>query len=90
MDQVVGGKYAAFLITTLSRDTSVARRSEIARALAKRHGLSRVDLYCSEEAWRSEFSACYAEQHPGAMEKCSLGVLEDGRFKPFDAPRYYR
>lgn len=75
------GDMADVLITSLSKQTPVADREKIVRAIAKKEGLVMVALYCTEEAQKANDSASYSKAHPGALAKGYLGMLQGGVFK---------
>lgn len=84
VNQMVGGRWGAVLVRTLSRDTTAARRGEIAREIARLEGLAEVSLYCSEHAWKADFSASYSARYPNALRDCSLGMLKGAQFTTND------
>lgn len=84
VDQMTGGRWGAVLVRTLTRDTTAARRAEIAREIATRESLAEVTLYCSEHAWRADASASYAARYPNALRDCALGTLKGRQFTSYD------
>jgi len=80
-----GDKFGDILIASLSRDTPEAEREQIARGIAAGEGYDVVVIYCSREAQQADYSASFAEAHPGVLEECALGKLEAGRFDSYDA-----
>jgi hypothetical protein len=79
-----GGTWGAVLVPTLSRDTTATRRGEIAREIARLEGFERVSLYCSEHAWKADFSRSYGERYPNALRDCALGSLDGAQFTSGD------
>jgi len=81
VDQLSGATYGDVLVPSVSRDTSVARREEIARGIASEEGFGELALYCSEAAMQAQYSSSFAEENPDA-QACYLGSFRDDAFSP--------
>lgn len=82
VDQMVGGKYADILVPSFSRETPLVELKLFAKELAKIKGFDEMSIYCTEEAYKANFSASFSEEHPGALEEGYLGMYRDGTFHP--------
>jgi hypothetical protein len=85
VDMLTGGRYGEILVTSYSRQTSVAERESTLRAIMANENLFRADLYCSEDAAKANSSSSYAAEHPDALKTCYLGSIQDGVFTPGEA-----
>lgn len=83
VETISDGGMADVLVSSYSRETSVAEREDFAEAVASKEGLAWVTLYCSREAFRANYSSSFSESHPGALESCYLGDWKRDRgFSP--------
>jgi hypothetical protein len=85
VDMLTGGRYGEILVTSYSRQTSIAGREATLRTIMAKENLSRADLYCSEDAAKANSSSSYAAAHPDALKTCFLGSIHDGAFTPGEA-----
>jgi len=77
------GIYADVLVESLSKNDSADKLADIAKRIAEIISANELSLYCSEDAKRANFSESYSKSHPGALEKCALGVLRDNSFQKY-------
>lgn len=61
------------LITSLSKDTPKIELQSISKELSSKYKANMIELYCSLEAEKANYSSSFAEQHPNAIEECFLG-----------------
>jgi len=79
---VAGGKHADVLIPSLSRRTPIEKRREIAFAIRKKEGLRSLSMYSTREAYKSDYSSSFAEQHPKARQGFLGSIsLDSGEFQ---------
>ena len=77
------GVYGDVLIVSFSKDTPQDTREKTIQSIAKKEGLSEVSLYCTEDAFKANFSSSFLAEHPNALEDGYLGILKkDGTFNP--------
>lgn len=70
------------LISSFSRNTPASERERVIREIAKKKNYDRVDLYCTVDAQKANYSDSYSTQHPDALRNGFLGSLRDGKFTP--------
>lgn len=79
---LVGGYYGDVLVPSLTPDTQVEELEAVAGQIAQAEGFDEISLYCTEEAYRANFSASFLEDHPDALKDGFLGHYKDGVFRP--------
>lgn len=75
VDLYTGWKLLDALVSTYSKETPNSELLKGATKLSEIHRATRVDLYCSEEAQKANYSAKFAEENPEAIE-CYLWKFE--------------
>ncbi|GAB6283279.1 MAG: hypothetical protein STSR0008_20390 [Ignavibacterium sp.] len=76
-----GGRYGDILITTYSKSTSKKLIEKVLRQIASKEGFTQAALYCTMDAYKANNSASFSKEHPNALNKGFLGMLnEDGTF----------
>ena len=80
---ISGEKMIEVLIKSFSQITSISEQEKIAREIANRKGYDRVDLYCTKEAQKANYSSSFREKHPDALKTGYLGSLKNGKFTPY-------
>lgn len=76
--------YGEVLIPELSPRMPLKERERIARIIAEHESLDSLTLYSTREARLAHYSMDYADGHPDALKKGLVGILERGRFKPYE------
>ncbi len=60
------------LISTISKETPVEKIKEIALQLSEKYDANQIQIYCSIEAQKANYSSSFAEEHPDAIQTCYL------------------
>lgn len=73
VDLINGNKFAEILITSFSKETSQQELETTAKKIAEEINVDEVDIYCSKEAQKANYSDSFSKEHPNAIEECYLG-----------------
>lgn len=74
------GKWGDIVIPSYSKNTPKDIREATLRQICQREGFVGAALYSTEEAYKANVSASYAQNNPGALKAGFLGSLRDGSF----------
>lgn len=80
------GVYADILIPSFSSETLIEVREEILKKISKKEGFVSIGLYCTQDAYKANYSSSFLDNHPNALREGYLGKLrKDGTFaKPLE------
>ncbi|MBI4235457.1 hypothetical protein HY604_04110 [Candidatus Peregrinibacteria bacterium] len=73
VDLINGDKFAEVLITSFSKETSQQELETTAKKIAEEINVDEVDIYCSREAQKANYSESFSKEHPNAIDECYLG-----------------
>ena len=76
-----GTWYGDILIESMSRDTPVAERERVLRAICEGEGLENAFLYSNRAAYQAHYPDIYPEAPRRAFHKGILGKLVSGVFQ---------
>lgn len=65
-------KYIWVLISTYSKVTPYSELEKTAKEISAKKWATKIGVYCSVEASKSDFSESYKKSHPWELEKCGL------------------
>ncbi len=69
------------LVSSFSKEIPLDILEKTLQSIAQKEGLDLVSLYCTEDAYKANFSASFLAEHPNALENGYLGRLKkDGTF----------
>jgi len=75
------GIHAGVLIESYNTETPDEELLRVAQAIAKDKGFSIIEIYCTKDAQKANYSSSFSEAHPGALDNGFLGTYEHGEFK---------
>jgi len=60
------------LIESYSKETSQETLQKVAKKIWRNYVANQVDIYCSLDAQKANYSSSFAEKNPNSLEKCFL------------------
>jgi hypothetical protein len=79
--RIDGNIHASVIIKSFNQETPLEQREKAAKAIAKKIDTTILDLYCTKEAFKANYSSSYLKEHPNALKKGYLGFLKNNKFK---------
>ena len=72
------GTYGDVLVTSISPSTPKSELKEIFNGIAAKENFVEMALYCTQDAYKANYSDSYSRANPNALKKGYIGSIRGG------------